>query len=299
MSATITKTANRTDVYTRVTDHIVAELERGVRPWFRPWGGGGPVSRPLRFNGQPYQGINVLMLWASAEMQGLSSPFWLTFNQARQLGGHVKKGEHGSPVVFASSFKKKEAGDDGSEIEQEIHYLKQYLVFNSLQCDCLPQHFYPKPEPLPEPKQRIERAELFFANTKAEIRSGGSRAYYSVAGDYIQMPPFEKFRDAESHVATIGHESVHWSGASHRLNRAFGQERWGDAGYAMEELVAELGSAFLCADLQITPEVREDHASYIQSWIKLLSDKRAIFTAASHASKAVDYLHSLQPQPIE
>jgi antirestriction protein ArdC len=118
--------------------------------------------------------------------------------------------------------------------------------------------------------------------------------------DYVRMPPFETFRDAESHAATLAHELTHWTRHPLRLNREFGRKRWGDQGYAMEELVAELGAAFLCADLAITPEVRDDHASYIESWLKVLKDdKRAVFTAASHASKAVEFLHGLQPQPAE
>ena len=120
-------------------------------------------------------------------------------------------------------------------------------------------------------------------------------AYYSVTHDAVQMPPFESFRDAESYYATLAHEGTHWTRHPSRLNRDFGRKRFGDAGYAVEELVAELGSAFLCADLELTPEVREDHASYIASWIKVLkNDKRAIFSAASHAQRAADFLHGLQ-----
>jgi antirestriction protein ArdC len=252
----------------------------------------------LRHNGQAYKGINILMLWASAELQGFLSPFWLTFQQAKELGGFVRKGEHGSPVVYASTFKKKEQGDDGQETEEEIPFLKEYTVFCAEQCEGLPQHFYATVEAPKETLQRIERAETFFANTKADIRTGGNRAYYAIDADYVRMPPFETFRDAESHAGTLAHELTHWTRHPSRLDRDFGRKRWGDEGYAMEELVAELGSAFLCADLQITPEVREDHASYIDSWLKVLKeDKRAVFSAASHASKAVDFLHSLQPQP--
>ncbi len=148
--------------------------------------------------------------------------------------------------------------------------------------------------------EHIENAERFFVNTKADIRYGGNRAYYAIEADYVRMPPFQSFRDSESHAATLAHELTHWTRHASRLNREFGRKKWGDEGYAMEELVAELGSAFLCADLQITPEVREDHAAYIESWLKVLKeDKRAVFSAASHASKAVDFLHGLQPEPIE
>jgi antirestriction protein ArdC len=293
-------TATRVDVYTRVTSRIVEELEKGVRPWFKPWNAenaAGRISRPLRHNGQHYNGINILMLWASAELQGFACPFWLTFKQAKELGGFVRKGEHGSPVVYASSFTKKETGDKGEEVEQEIPFLKEYTVFNAEQCEGLPEHFYQPAAPPKEKMERIQHAEAFFANTKADIRYGGNRAYYAIDLDYVRMPPFETFRDSESHAATLAHEVTHWTRHHTRLNRDFGRKRWGDEGYAMEELVAELGSAFLAADLAITPEVREDHAAYIASWLKVLKeDKKAIFTAASHATKAVEFLHGLQPQ---
>jgi antirestriction protein ArdC len=160
----------------------------------------------------------------------------------------------------------------------------------------LPAHYYELAQPPAENLERIERADRFFANTKADIRTGGNRAYYAIEPDYVQMPPFKCFRDAESHAATLAHELTHWTRHSSRLNREFGRKRWGDEGYAMEELVAELGAAFLCADLSITPEVREDHASYLEHWLQVLkNDKRAIFPAASHASRAVTFLHELQP----
>jgi len=298
-----TATTTRTDVYTRVTSHIIEELERGVRPWLKPWNAenaAGRITRPLRHNGLPYNGVNVLMLWASAEMAGYSCPFWLTFQQAKEFGGHVKKGQHGSPVVYASTFKKKDQNENGDEVEADIPFLKEYTVFNAEQCEGLPQHFFTLAQQPNEKIERIERAETFFANTKADIRNGGNQAYYASNLDYIQMPPLEAFRDAESHAATLAHELTHWTKHQSRLNREFGRKRWGDEGYAIEELVAELGAAFLCADLNITPDIREDHAAYIGHWLKILKDdKRAIFTAASHASKAAEYLHSLQPQPVE
>lgn len=297
---TTTATTPRIDVYTRVTNCIVEQLERGVRPWFKPWNAenaAGRITRPLRFNGEAYKGINILMLWASAEEQGFSCPFWLTFKQAQELGGNVKKGERGSPVVYASTFNKTETQDDGEETEEKIPFLKEYTVFNASQCDGLPDRFFQLSQAIKtSPPARIEQAETFFANTKADIRSGGNRAYYAGDSDYIRMPPFETFRDAESHAATLAHELTHWTKHASRLNREFGRKRWGDEGYAIEELVAELGSAFLCADLSITPAVRDDHAEYIGHWIKVLKDdKRAIFSAASHASKAAEFLHGLQP----
>jgi antirestriction protein ArdC len=145
--------------------------------------------------------------------------------------------------------------------------------------------------------QRIEAADRFFAATGADIRHGGTRAFYAEGPDYVQMPLFETFRDSESYAATLAHELTHWTKHDKRLARDFGRVRFGDEGYASEELVAELGSAFLCADLGITPEVREDHAAYIASWLKALrDDKRLIFSAAAHAQRAADYLHGLQPK---
>jgi antirestriction protein ArdC len=231
----------------------------------------------------------------SAELQGFGSPFWLTFQQAKELGGHVKKGEHGSPVVYASTYKKTQTNEAGDEVDAEIPFLKEYTVFNADQCEGLPEHYQQRVEVPSTSIPRIERADVFFANTEADIRTGRTRAYYACEADYVRMPPFETFRDAESHAATLAHELTHWTRHPSRLNREFGRKKWGDEGYAMEELVAELGAAFLCADLQITPEVRDDHASYIESWLTVLQkDKRAVFAAASHASKAVDYLHGLQ-----
>lgn len=290
---------NRVDIYARVTNKILVDLEQGVRPWLKPWNAehaAGRISRPLRHNGTLYQGINILMLWAAAEEAGFHCPYWLTFQQAKQLGGFVRKGEQGSPVVYANSFKATATTDEGLEIEAEIPYLKQYTVFNANQVEGLPEHFYALAQPPMETIERIERAEIFYANTKAEIRTSGDRAYYAIGTDSIHVPPLECFRDAESHAATLAHELTHWTRHSSRLDRDLGRKKWGDAGYAMEELVAELGSAFLCADLSITPDIREDHASYIETWLKVLKDdKRAIFTAASFASRATEYLHSLQP----
>jgi antirestriction protein ArdC len=160
-------------------------------------------------------------------------------------------------------------------------------VFNAEQCEGLPAQYSAKAEPPALPP--AARADRFFAATSAEIRHGGTRAYYAEGPDYVQMPPFETFRDAESHAATLAHELTHWTKHEKRLARDMGRVRWGDEGYAKEELVAELGSAFLCADLEITPEVREDHAAYIGHWLKALQDdKRLIFTAAAHAQRAAD-----------
>ena len=267
----------------------------------RPWSAAhaaGRITRPRRHNGVPYKGINVVMLWSAAVEKGYACPLWLTFRQALELGGNVRKGEHGELVVYANRITRTETGDNGEETEREIPFLKGYTVFNAEQCDGLPAQYAAKAEPpaLP-PAARIERADRFFAATGVDIRHGGTRAYYAEGPDYVQMPPFETFRDAESHAATLAHELTHATKHEKRLARDMGRIRWGDEGYAKEELVAELGAAFLCADLEITPEVREDHAAYIGHWLKALQDdKRLIFTAAAQAQRAADYLHGLQPR---
>jgi len=287
----------RQDVYTRITDKIIADLEQGVRTWMKPWNAGntgGRIMRPLRHNGVPYSGINILMLWAEAVSQGFAAPVWMTFRQAAELDAHVRKGEKGSLVVYANAITRTEQDDKGEETEREIHYMKGYTVFNVEQIEGLPEQYYAKPEITTTPVERISHAEEFFRTTKADVRYRGDRAYYSADGDYIQMPVIEAFRDAESFYATLAHESAHWTKHPARLDRDFGRKQWGDEGYAREELVAELSSAFLCADLGITPEVRDDHAAYIATWLTVLkNDKRAIFSAASHAQKAVDFLHGL------
>ena len=297
-----TARTSRADLHTRVTNSIVADLERGVRPWHKPWDttfSAGSTTRPLRHNGKPYQGINVLALWSAAQSNGYDSPYWVTYNQAQELDAFVLKGERGTPIVYTAKFTKTETNQQGEEVERDIFFLKEYTVFNALQCRGLPVRFYLTAGPQRARGQQIARAETFFKNTQADIRHGGNRAYYLPSGDYIQVPPAASFRDAESHAATLAHELIHWTGHASRLAREFGQRRWGDEAYAMEELVAELGSAFLCADLTITPEVREDHASYIHSWLKVLhEDKKAIFAAASHASQAVQFFHACQPDTV-
>lgn len=290
------------DIYSRITDRIVGHLENGVRPWLQPWQGGhaaGPVSRPLRHNRERYSGINVLVLWMEAEARGFQAPLWMTFKQAQELKATVRKGEKGTPVVYASSFKKKEEDEQGQEAEREIKYLKQYYVFNVEQIEGLPAEYYAQAgaAPATETLTRIDSVEAFLTASGAEIRQGGGSAFYQPEGDYIQMPPLERFQDVQSYYSVLAHEAIHWTKHAMRLNRDFGKKVHGDEGYAMEELVAELGSCFLSADLGIEAEPREDHAAYIQAWLKALkNDKRFIFSAASHASKAAEFLHGLQPK---
>jgi antirestriction protein ArdC len=294
------KNANseRQDVYTRVTNRIIADLEQGVRPWARPWSAGhteGRIVRPLRHNFTPYRGINILLLWAESMAQGYGANVWMTYKQAQALGAHVRKGEHGSLVVYADTLHKTGVNDKGEEVDEAIPFMKGYTVFNIEQIEGLPAEYVPQPPADVERMQLIAEAESFFAATGATFRHAGNMAYYAPSADVIVLPVPEAFRDAQSYSATKSHELVHWTSHSTRLDRTLGK-RFGDDAYAAEELIAELGSAFLCADLRITPEIRDDHASYLDHWLKILNaDRRAIFTAASHAQRAVDFLHGLQP----
>jgi antirestriction protein ArdC len=217
----------------------------------------------------------------------------MTFLQASELNAHIRKGEKGSLVVFANAIIRTEHDDTtGQDVEREIPYMKGYTVFNVEQIEGLPDIYYAKAAPTLDPVARIDHAEKFFASMAATIKHGGNRAYYAQELDYVQMPPFEAFRDAESYYATLAHELTHWTKHPQRLNRDFGRKSWGDEGYSREELVAELGSAFLCADLELHQEPREDNAAYIASWLDVLkNDNRAIFTAAAHAQRAADYLN--------
>ena len=294
----------REDVYARVTARIVADLEHGVRPWLKPWNAGhteARITRPLRANGQPYRGVNVLLLWSEAMAKGYATPTWMTYRQAAELGGQVRKGEHGTLAVYANRLTRIETDDDGEEHERAIPFMKAYTVFNVSQIDGLPERYCALPPAPAEPLPRLEAAERFFAATGARIRHGGNRAFYAPGPDIIQMPPFEAFRDAESHAATLAHELTHWVGHPSRLDRHFPNgHRFGSDGYAFEELVAEIGAAFVCAELGLTPEVREDHAAYLAHWLEVLkSDKRAIFSAASHAQRAADFLLGFLVMPAE
>lgn len=289
------------DVYARVTDRIIATLEAGTRPWLKPWSTPqGTVSAimPLRGNGTPYRGINVLLLWGEAMDKGYACNTWMTYKQAEERGAQVRKGEKGSMVVYADRASTTETNDKGEEVERAFAFMKAYTVFNVEQIDGLPESFYAKAEVREEGQllEAIAEAERFFEKTGATFRHGGSRAFYTTGGDFIQLPPLQAFRDAESYTATKAHELVHWTGNETRMARTFGK-RFGDQAYAFEELVAELGSAFLSALLGITPEPRDDHAAYLASWLKVLKeDKRAIFSAAAHAQRAVDFLDGLQGQ---
>lgn len=295
--------ATKTDIYQNITDKIIEKLEEGVRPWFKPWNAdhaAGRITRPLKHDFEPYNGINILNLWMEAEARGFVAPVWMTFKQAKDLGGSVRKGEKASLSIIAKTFKKTETDEDtGEEIEQNIPFMKGYSVFNVEQIEGLPEKYYElAKEPEITPEQRIEAIEQFFANTGADIQEGGNRAYYAIGADHIQMPPFITFETAERYYSTLAHETTHWTRHPSRLDRDLGRKKWGDEGYAMEELVAELGSAYIGADLGLTPDVQEKNAAYIATWLKVLKeDKRAIFTAAAHAQRAAELLHGYQENP--
>jgi antirestriction protein ArdC len=296
------KTEPRSDVYARITDKIIAALEAGVRPWVQPWSGGhltGGVSRPLRHNGEPYSGINVLLLWSEATARGYRASTWMTFRQAQELGASVRKGETGSMVVYANRTTRTETDIGGQEVERDIAFLKAYTVFNVEQIDGLGDRYADNRHDINvRTIDRIAGADSFFAATGATIRHGGAKAFYAPGPDMIQMPPIETFRDVESYYATLAHESIHWAGATHRLNLDLSRYAKDRSERAREELIAELGAVFLAADLRIVPEMepRPDHASYLASWLQVLkNDKRFIVQAAAQAQRAVAYLHDLQP----
>jgi len=233
--------ADRLDIYTRITDRIVEDLEKGVRPWMKPWSAaniGGRITRPLRHNGLHYSGMNVLLLWSEQMSRGFASPMWMTFKQSLELGGAVRKGETGSTVVFASRFTKSEADGNGNEVDREIPFLKAYSVFNVEQIEGLPDSYYAPVATVVGPVERIESADRFFRNTGAVIRQGGNQAYYSPVMDYIQMPPFEAFRDAAGYAAVLSHEATHWTAAEHRVGRDLSRYAKDRTERAREELVA-------------------------------------------------------------
>lgn len=292
--------AKSADIYAGVTARIVEKLESGVSPWARGWVGSAP-SRPLRSCGSPYNGVNVLVLWLESMERGYSSPYWLTYKQAEALGGQVRKGSKSTRVVYFSVLEKEGQKPDGSAGVVKIPFVREYCVFNADQIDGLPDRFYPdkgNSEGGASAADRLEAVDTFAEHTGAAISWGGLRACYSPASDNISMPEYGRFTSPESYASTLLHELTHWTAKQGRCGRDL-SGRFGSESYAMEELVAELGAAFALADLGVASEPRDDHASYLASWLKVLkADSRAIFTAASKASEAVAYLHSLQPGAV-
>ncbi|EPU4319903.1 ArdC family protein [Escherichia coli] len=274
----------RTDIYQTVTDSIITALETGVKPWACPWQRvPGMSGLPSNYStGAAYTGINIMLLWCSASEQGFSDSRWMTYKQSQAEGGQVRKGECGTTTIFYSTLEKE---NDAGEIEH-IPMLKTFIVFNVEQIDGLlltteavsPVETF---DPLPQ-------AENLFRNSGANIIEKGQNAFFRPSTDEVWLPERRLFADAANFYATGLHELVHWSGAKSRLNREM-KGRFGSEDYAFEELIAELGSAFLMADLGIEGEVQ--HESYIAAWLTALkNDKRYIFKAASAASKAHRYL---------
>ena len=303
----------RADIYQCITDRIAAAIEAGAGTWQMPWHPGADGATPrLPVNaatGKPYRGINTVVLWATAQAEGYPSAVWATYRQWAELGAQVRKGEQSSPVVFWKINGPDEgedggtgggdgggaAGEDGADGRRPRMFARGYSVFNVAQVDGYAAPALPA---LPEP-ERIGHAEAFFAALGADIRHGGNRACYVPSLDQIRMPPFPAFRDAVAYYATLAHEATHLTGHASRCNRDL-RGRFGEEAYAAEELVAELGAAFLCADLALAPEPRPDHAAYVASWLKVLrGDKRAIFTAAAKAQQAADWMHARQPAAAE
>lgn len=285
------------DIYQQVTDKIVADLQKDQLTWRQPWSGNNIALRPLRSNNLPYTGINTIMLWAAAAHKSYQSPYWFTFKQALAMKASIRKGEKSSQVIYADKFTKKEKEENGEETERKIPFLKLYHVFNAEQIDGLPPAFYKAPEIQKQnPDEKIDHLEKFFRNTQVKIVTGNDPAYSPLA-DMVEIPPFECFEKAEDYYAILAHEVTHWTGHKNRLKRDFGCKSWGDEGYAKEELVAELASCFLGADLGFSPKNEEQHAAYIKSWLNVLNnDKKFIFNAAAHAQRAVEYLNNLQPK---
>jgi antirestriction protein ArdC len=287
----MTKTAPRRDLYADVTATIIEALEAGTKPWARPWNQVGAGGMQLRANGKEYRGINQLILTLKAGARGYASPRWLTFKQAIEAGGAVRKGEKSTEIVFYKTLTVEDrdapAGEDRTK---SIPMLRSYRVFNADQCDGLPARFTPPPIAIASSNERDEAAEAALRSSGATIREGGAQAFYAPGPDFVQMPPFEAFKTTGGFLATLAHELAHWTGHKTRLDRS----AWGAFGskdYAREELVAEIGSAFVMARLGVAGEHMDNHAAYLASWLKCLrEDSRAIFKAAAQAQLAADYV---------
>jgi antirestriction protein ArdC len=274
------------DLYQEITDKIITSLEQGVRPWKCPWdqssyGGFEGIPYNLK-TGFSYRGINIPILWATQQEKGYQANAWISYKQAEQMGGNVIRGEKATTVVYWNFLDKEEDGK-----HKRIPFLKWYNVFNLDQCEGIDLTPPVKREQTWEDIQRIE--EIIQAS-KADLRfeSVGVRACYSPSFDFISMPKKERFKTSGDYYCTLFHELTHWTGHHKRLNRDF-KGRFGDEAYAFEELIAEMGSAFLFADLGLEGQVQHD--AYIASWLRVLkNDKKAIFKAATEASKAHQFI---------
>lgn len=299
MPASSKPNRERRDIHAEITAQLIAAIEadpgRPSLPWRRS---PAPLFMPENaLTKNLYNGINVVSLWVSAECQGFEAPIWATYRQWAELGAQVRKGEKSSLVVFYKEYET-DPSPDNADDDGKRRVARASYVFNASQVDgfSLPDASQPL-----GPVERIEAADRFIRGTGARIEHGGERAFYRPSTDHIQMPDEDRFcgtdtmTRSEAYFAVLAHECIHWSGSDKRLARQFGK-RFGDAAYAAEELVAEIGSAFLCAELCITQDTRPDHAQYLSQWLKLLKDdSRAVFTAAARASEAVSYLKRLQP----
>ena len=280
------------DLFEQVTRQIVTAIEDGAGDFIMPWHRWGEnLATPLNeASARAYRGINTLLLWAAAEGAGFSSGRWATYRQWAAAGAQVRKGEKATPILFwktaANDDSSGEEGDD--ERKRGPRFIARvYSVFNIDQVEGAKEG---RLGPVLTKAERISAAENFIAATGAQVRHGGDRASYVASIDQISLPRFEQFRDAASYYSVLAHECVHWTGAKHRLDRDL-TGRFGDDAYAMEELVAELGSAFVAAHLKISIEPRRDHAAYIASWLRVLrGDARAILTASAKAQQAADFL---------
>ena len=279
------------DLYSEVSARIVAELERGAAPWVKPWSATPGQNVPQNaVTGRPYSGCNVILLWLARD-RGWKTPRFLTFKQAVEAGGHVRKGEHGTKVYFVKQLQVKD-GEGEEAASRLIPMMREYTVFNVEQCEELPDSILAgKPMRVRNPDTRDELADYFLRTTGADIREGHGEAYFVPSHDFISMPAFASFKGADHFYNVAFHELTHWTGHKARLDRDL-KNRFSSRDYAAEELVAELGAAFLCAEFCFDGDVR--NAGYIATWIELLkADKRAFFTACSKASKAADYLRGL------
>lgn len=290
----------RSNLYDDITGKIIAELEEGRLPWVQPWGSSAakaPLAMPRNARtGRQYSGINVLILWGAVVQHGFPGQGWLTFRQALSLGGNVRKGEHGTTVVYADRFtpedEKRRARETG-EYPGKIPFLKRFTVFNAAQCEGLPEDIAVEAPP-PPPGLIEPRVEALIRTTGIDFRIGGDRAFYVPALDYVQVPPPQAYFEPINWHRTALHELGHATGHASRLGRDFSGS-FGTRKYAFEELVAEMNAAFCCATLGIVPTVR--HADYIGSWLEVLrEDNRAIVRAASQASKAADWILSFLPE---
>lgn len=289
------------DIYQEITDQIITAIEAGAGKAELPWHRSGAMhTLPVNaITERPYNGINILLLWATAEAKGYLTNNWATYKQWQEAGAQVKKGEKSTTIIFYKEIRTGELDEDG---EEEIRRVaRAFRVFNADQVDGFEAPSAMLPENI-NPVTQHEEADALVVNTSADIRHGGQNAFYRPSEDYIQMPVKELFTGTETisstegYYATLLHELTHWTGHNSRMNRDL-NNRFGDDAYAMEELIAELGASFLCAELGVSPMLRPDHAKYIAHWLEVMKgDKKAIFTAAAQASQAVQFLTSCQKQ---